>query len=309
MPQAKDVRESINADLASILNNLHPTDDWEYGTNAGGNDNLKQLLLCMSQQPNIFTSNFNGSLAADAMVLNKLVMANGGNTDIGFRMFANYKVADKETKDNADRAFDSGGYIDQGIEGVTRIAAPGLVTKDMGLSSDANNLLVPMMKQQFIAYKCSGMSSDDAWNSVKSTISQNFYAYHDGLYPRDLANNMGTGNDDEAFKLGLDMPCYAVAGDDGNAEAVYISYDPNSRMIRGRIRGTSNEVVWSVDRIRDEGTNAFNKQMSAYRQAQQPKEDTDDTPERINAFHNEQGTDKYEAASEAMVESGRYEMD
>lgn len=309
MPQAKNARESFSTNLSNCLNTLRPTDDWQYGTTAGNNESLQQLLMFMGKNPQIFAANFNGSLVADAFVLNKLVDANGGNTDIGFRMFAEYKVADKETKDNADRAFDSGGYVDQGIEGVTRIAAGGIVTKDMGLSSDANNLLIPMMKQQFIAYKCSGMSSDDAWNSVKSTIAQNFYAYHEGLYPRDLANNMGTGNDDEAFKLGLDMLCYATAGNDGDAEAVYISYDPNSRMIRGRLRGKSNEVVWSIDRIRDEGINAFNQQMSAYRQAQHPKEDTDDTPEGINTFHDEQGKDKYEAASEAMVESGRYEMD
>ncbi len=303
MPQARNARESFSADLSNCLNTLRPTTEWQYGTTAGSNDTLKQLMLFMSKNPQIFAANFNGSIVADAFTLSKLVEANGGNTDIGFRMFADYKVADKDTKENAERAFESGGYIDQGIEGVTRIAAPGLETKDMGLSSDANNLLIPMMKQQFIAYKCGGMSSDAAWNSVKSTIAQNFYAYHDGLYPRDLANNMGTGNDDEAFKLGLDMLCYAAAGDDGNAEDVYISYDPNSRMFRGRIRGTNKEAIWSVDSIRDAGVDAMNRQMSSYRQAQEQREDANDSPEDINTAKERQ------EENNSITDSGRYEGD
>lgn len=301
MPQAKDLRESIAADLSSVLNNLHPTDDWEYGTNTGpGNDNLKQLLLCMSKQPQIFTANFSGSLAADALVLSKLVAANGGNTDIGFRMFANYKVADKETREAADSDFDSGGYIDQGIEGVTRIATNGLTTEDMGLSSENNALLIPMMKQQYIAYRCSGLGSDVAWANVKSTIVQNFYAYHNGLYPRDLANNMGTGNDDEALKMGLDMLCYAAAGD-GNAEDVDITYDPNARMIRARLKGTNQSTEWSIDRIREEGIGAFDRKMSeAHQEQEQTKEDIDDTPDDIN-----QGRDAQESDDISMTDSGR----
>lgn len=301
MPQAKDLRESIAADLSNVLNNLHPTDDWEYGTNTGpGNENLKQLLLCMSKQPSIFTANFSGSLAADALVLSKLVAANGGNTDIGFRMFANYKVADKETREAADSDFDSGGFIDKGIEGVTRIATNGLTTEDMGLSSENNALLIPMMKQQYIAYRCSGLGSDTAWANVKSTIVQNFYAYHNGLYPRDLANNMGTGNDDEAFKMGLDMLCYAAAGD-GNAEDVDITYDPNARMIRARLKGTNQSTEWSIDRIREEGVGAFDRKMSEASQAQeQTSGDIDETPDDIN-----QGRETQESDDISMTDSGR----
>ena len=301
MPQAKDLRETIAADLANVLNNLHPTDDWEYGTNTGpGNDNLKQLLLCMSKQPQIFTANFSGSLAADALVLSKLVAANGGNTDIGFRMFANYKVADKATREAADSDFDSGGFIDQGIEGVTRIATNGLTTEDMGLSSENNALLIPMMKQQYIAYRCTGMSSETAWTNVKSTIVQNFYAYHNGLYPRDLANNMGTGNDDEAFKMGLDMLCYAAAGD-GNAEDVDITYGPNAHMIRARLKGTNQSTEWSIDRIREEGIGAFERKMSEASQEQgQTKEDIDETPDDIN-----QGRETQESDDISMTDRGR----
>lgn len=300
MPQAKDLRESITANLSSVLDNLHPTDEWEYGTNAGGNDNLKQLLLCMSKQPQIFTANFSGSLAADALVLSKLVAANGGNTDIGFRMFANYKVAAKETREAADSDFDSGGFIDQGIEGVTRIATNGLTSEDMGLSSENNALLIPMMKQQYIAYRCIGLGSDTAWANVKSTIVQNFYAYHNGLYPRDLANNMGTGNDDEAFKMGLDMLCYAAAGD-GNAEDVDITYDPNARMIRARLKGTSQSTEWSIDRIREEGIGAFDRKISEASQEQgQTKEDIDETPDDIN-----QRRDAQESDDSSITDSGR----
>lgn len=304
LPQANDLRSTLSSNFSSILSNLRPTDEWEYGTSAGGNASLKQLLMFMNRCPNLIAANFSDSLAADAYTLNSLVSANG--EDAGFRLFAVYNTTDKETKEDAAKEFDDDGFVDKSIDGVSRIATNGLKTEDMGLSSDANSLLIPMVRRQFVAYKCTGMNDDDAWMKVKSALAQNFYAYHEGLYPKSLANNMGTGNDDMAFKLGLDNLCYAAAGDTENANDVFISYDPNAKMIRARIRGTNYAAEWSIDRIREEGVSAFQKQMDAAKAAEasaSQKEDASDTPEDINNSRNASGSEFYNENSD----ENRYE--
>ena len=58
LPQANDLRSTLSSNFSSILSNLRPTDEWEYGTSAGGNASLKQLLMFMNRCPNLIAANF-----------------------------------------------------------------------------------------------------------------------------------------------------------------------------------------------------------------------------------------------------------
>lgn len=287
LPQANDFKSQLAANYALNLNSLHITGS-DGGTNLDENPKLRPMLIMMQGNAQQFAATF-PSLAADAFFLYNMQKVYGDNIESAAYAYAAVKGMDSDTRQSYEDEFDSKGYVDEKIAGIYIQNSGGLKTKDMGLSSANNDKLIDMVKDLYVAMRYSG-DSKTAWDSVKSVLVENYTAYHNAMYPKALANNMGTSDNDTAFRYGLDALSDVVTeGTDTKSEDAQLSYDPRNDMFIGWVPGQG-KVVRSVEWVREQGLwrwNEYAKQVAEAQQAaaSQQQDATQEDVDVVNQTH------------------------
>lgn len=266
LPQANDFKSQLANNYALALNSLHITGS-DGGTNLDENPKLRLMLIMMQGNAQQFAATF-PSLAADAFFLDKMHTIYGDDIESAAQKYAMVKGMDDDTRKSYEDEFDSKGYVDDKIAGITIQNSGGLKTKDIGLSSANNDKLIDMAKDLYVAMRYSG-DSKTAWDAVKSVFVDNCTVYHNSIYPKALANNMGTPDNDTAFRYGLDALSDVVTeGTDTKSEDAQLSYDPRNAMFIGWVPGQG-KVIRSVEWVREQGLWRWNEYAKQAAEAQQ----------------------------------------
>lgn len=305
LPQGKDHVESIKRNIESSFSLLQPTSDG--GCNIDDIPQVESLLTMLASDPQRLTARLGTSIGAKATVLNDLFTMFSGpdKRNEAFTKFANYINAKPEDRANFEQTFDDGGFIDKGIEGIERMNSNGGVTKDLALSRETNQFWVQYAKELYVAMRCTGSNSEHAWGAVTNVLKNYFDAYHEGIYPKALADNMGTEDDELYFALGMDSGIYEAAGDN-DGDRVEVQYNPNTQtfMFRDPIDGGISSM--SVDAIRQAGKERYQKDLedAENRKQQQEQMNTRITAEEFNQARedNDETTDVEEAYQEYQEE-------
>ena len=276
MPQGKDHMESVKRNIESMFNLLHQTPDdksYQWATNIDSLPELNNLITMLASDPQRLTARLGSSLGAKATVLSDLLTMYGfDNRDAAIWHFAGYINAKQEDKDAFEQSFDNGGYIDKGIDGISRMNSNGSVTDGMVLSSETNQNWVSYAKDLYVAQRCIGNNAENAWNAVVDTLKNNFYAYHNGIYPKALANNMGTEDDDLYFTKGMETGIYTAAGDT-DGDRVDLQYNPNTQTFMFRSILSGGVSYMTVNEIREAGKEKYKNDVEeAEKQKQQQAE-------------------------------------
>ena len=305
LPQANDFKSQLANNYALALNSLHITGS-DGGTNLDENPKLRPMLIMMQGNAQQFAATF-PSLAADAFFLDKMHTIYGDDIESAAQKYAMVKGMDDDTRKSYEDEFDSNGYVDDKIAGITIQNSGGLKTKDIGLSSANNDKLIDMAKDLYVAMRYSG-DSKTAWDAVKSVFVNNCTVYHNSIYPKALANNMGTPDNDTAFRYGLDALSDVVTeGTDTKSEDVQLSYDPRNGMFIAWVPGQGREVR-SIEWVREQGLwrwNEYAKQAAEAQQAaaSQQQDATQEDVDEVNTTHADLASDRnYTAAYAAYKE-------
>lgn len=266
LPQANDFKSQLANNYALALNSLHITGS-DGGTNLDENPKLRPMLIMMQGNAQQFAATF-PSMAADAFFLDKMHTIYGDDIESAAQKYAMVKGMDDDTRKSYEDEFDSKGYVDDKIEGIIIQNSGGLKTKDIGLSSANNDKLIDMAKDLYVAMRYSG-DSKTAWDAVKSVFVDNCTVYHNSIYPKALANNMGTPDNDTAFRYGLDALSDVITeGTDTKSEDAQLSYDPRNGMFIAWVPGHGKEVR-SIEWVREQGLWRWNEYAKQAEEAQQ----------------------------------------
>ncbi|MBS5519653.1 MAG: hypothetical protein KHX13_04890 [Acidaminococcus intestini] len=279
MPQGKSHMEAVQRNIESMFNLLHQTPDdpdgYKFATNINSLPQLDNLMTMLASDPQRFTARLGTNLGVKATVLNDLfTMYGSDNRDAAIWMFAGYVNAKPEDTKAFGESFSGEDFISQGIEGVTRVNSNGEVTSDLALDRESNQYLTSYAKDLYVAFRCVGNDSVNAWNAVKDVFKNNFYAYHNGFFPKSLVNNMGTEDDALFFIRGMDTGIYSA---DSDGDRVDVQYNPNTATFMFRSIATGGVSYMSVDQIREAGQEAYKKAVEEYKQAQKNKGSKDTT--------------------------------
>lgn len=298
IPQATGLRETLNANYSSILDNIRPTTTSATSTTISdsGNTQVKGLLLMMMNNTRGVQALFGGSVAEDAMLLKQLDTATGNDTDMAIRRFAEYKALDEETRRNYEKSWDDNGFIDKGLAGVARIAtrgsnSTGLVTDEKTkLSEPQNSLLASSFKRLYTAIRSTGTPPDRAWEKVLQAIKENYYAYHGGLYPRSCSYNLGMGDanaDDAYFVQALNQTIYEADPSGNNYDAVIITYNPETQTFYSRLPGSSQEGVMTLATARLAAQEQYERDAKANAVKNPTADNLKEDIQKINAYRKE----------------------
>lgn len=263
MPQLKEHKNEMGEQLNLLFASVERSSDG--GVNIGGDPTMMNFMKFFSTDANMIREVFGDKLANNAMILQRLVRMHG-SLDAALPYFADYMHMDDETK---SKAMESARNLVEGTIGVDVLNPGAPSTWDTSTNSYMehpaewqniqfgemhNSLLRTSVEQCVVAYIASGMSPEAAWDTAKADLQENYFAYHQGLIPKAILNNIGTSDDEGYATWALDQLCYQCNEDD--AGNVILQYDPNQQDIVATYYGS--QGTWgNTVRLPIEGENGF----------------------------------------------------
>ena len=238
LPQAKDFKNSISADLVSQLDNLKPSDDGSVATS----DKMASLLQFVATNPDSCEHLLGKEVSSRAKMLKSFVDMEGGDFESGLKDFAAYNTVDSDTKESFKGQVSSR----MGSTGYTADNVPVLGGGTTSIPVYANPEMEDAAVNLASALACQSLPVDTALNQVGSIISNSYYAYKYAYIPKGVLNDIGTNDDEGFFKQSLDF----YTGDADNVRydrATQIFYysddDGRHNVSLGAIRSKARELA------------------------------------------------------------------
>lgn len=227
MPQMNALRSDISADLSYKLDAIRP--------DANGTASVDSSILSLMQftinNSNSVESLFGGEIANKAGILKSLFDMHNGDMDLTIRDFATY---------NSASATDKQGYNQQvrALIASTNYQAGGVLhlSEDDNFDTTTVNIwsnpdLETAVSDLATVFCIQGLSPYDALNKAGAIVSNNFIAYHDGVFPKGCASGSCYGASEEKnqiyFRRALAQYVLENSPDDG--ANVSMRYDRNSQ--------------------------------------------------------------------------------
>lgn len=263
LPQMKDFRNSISANITSQLAGIKPTDDG--GTTATSAPQLINLAKMVMNNPKEVALCFGGEVAKQGRILKSLCNT-AGSDEAGLRLYSYYNNADSETiearRSEIEAAFSYAGHFT--AEGVQHLdSLNNEVSYDtIDFYENCNQYIKQEAIETAIAYACTGMSTQDALYKAGEDFQSNYVTYHWGGFPKGVYYKMGTPDDSGWFTHGLDAYIYQVGDTTSDYENTKISYNPASQTFTFTNVLDGRQTIASLEAVRQESIDAYNRAVN-----------------------------------------------
>lgn len=282
LPQMKDFRNSISANIVSQLAGIKPTDDG--GTTAVSSPQLINLAKMVMNNPNEVALCFGGEVAKQGRILKSLCNV-AGDDNVGLRLYSYYNNADSDTiaarRSEIETAFSyEGHFTAEGVQHLDSINN-GVSYDTIDFYENCNQYLKQDAIETAIAYACTGMPTKEALYKAGADFQNNFVTYHWGGFPKGVYYEMGTPDDSGWFTRGLDTYIYKVGDMTSDYENTKIAYNPSSQTFTFTNVLDGRQTIATLEAVRQASIDAYNMAISSQGDSETPSSSY--TADDINA--------------------------
>lgn len=254
-PGFETYRKNISAQFEADLRNIRP--------DSAESSRASMLMDMRRADPANFSSAFGTTLDTEVATLNDLSDMYGGQAE-GIKVFADWNsMSDDEKAQYKQQADSTLSYFGYTLEGIHPLGG-GITPQSIRYDSTAE--LKSRIDLAASIYMHNGMSPYNAVNKAAQQVVTSHTYYHGALFPRGTYSNLGTSDNEGAFKSAMDAEVYEYAqnsmGDVAKASQVSVKFDEaNQQFLFSDDYGTNIRRV-SLNELRD-NAKVFAKGASA----------------------------------------------